>query len=152
MADVTMTAPSAFNYLLGLITTAVADGPDTTIQVVDSVIMNYEGATYIELNEIADHRVIIESLPYFAFQEVYTLSGKVSVFRGDISFTDARTTAWETWQTYVMTPILDDGERLGDILEWIVPTSVNSVAESTNIGGAACTLTFTFDCHARVTR
>jgi hypothetical protein len=145
------TAPAAFDYLFNLMTTAVATGQDTSIQVVDTLLGTYEQAEYIELTEIANHHFDIESLPLFAFFENYDLIGQVSVFRGDQDFKQARDSAWANYETYVRTPIITDGNRLGDTVLWIVPASVNAVNEVTDVGGASTTITFSFSCTARVT-
>jgi hypothetical protein len=148
MANVTATAPAAFDYLLNLFKAAatLAD-----ITVVDAELRKYVPGTFIELTEIENHRFDIESLPWFAFQETYNLSGCVRVFRGDTDFQQARDDAWAAYQSYVMTPVIADGKRLGNIVEWVVPASANGVNEITEIGGALHTVTFAFSCAARVT-
>jgi hypothetical protein len=143
-----MTAAAAFDYLFGLIQTATAE---TTIQVVDTMLLTYVAGTYIQLTDIEEHRVEIESLPNFAFQEYFTLSGEVSIFEGDMNFEATRDTAFSVYETYVRTPIIEDGSRLGNIVQWIVPSSVQPSSSITNIGGSATTITFKFDCVSRVT-
>jgi len=147
----TATAPAAFDYLLGLITAAVAAGPDTTIQVVDTLVLTYEQATYIEVQSIMDHHFDIRSLPDFAFTETYNLTGQVSVYRGDQNFADCRNDAYTAYETYVRQPIIADGNRLGNIVEWIVPFSAGGTPDTDVISGAAFTIPFAFACAAKVT-
>lgn len=144
----TMTAAAAFDYLFSLIKTATTP---TTITAVDTELLTYVPGTYVELVSIDDHKVEIESLPNFAFLEYFTLTGKVSIFEGDINFEATRDGAFSVYETYVRTPIINDGCRLGNIVMWIVPSAVQPESEITNIGGSATTITFKFDCVSRVT-
>jgi hypothetical protein len=146
-----MTAPAAFDYLYNLIQTAVASGPDSTIQVVDTQLLTHVANIYIELQGIENHHLEVRSLPLFAFNELYDIYGQVRVFRTDQNFEEARDEAWSYYEQYVRTAIIDDGNRLGNIVEWCIPFQANAVNEVTAQGGASTTISFSFTCHALVT-
>lgn len=140
------TAPKSFEYVLNLARDAagLAD-----ITVLEGEPRTFQPATYVILQNVTNHRLEIESLPYHAFQEFYHLEGYVRAFRGDTNFTQARIDAWQTYVTCLWTPITID-PRLGNNVEWCVPTNAGSMNEITDSGGSMCTIPFAFEAQARI--
>jgi hypothetical protein len=147
VSNVTSTAPAAFDFFLNAIKDA---GALANVTVRDSQLAQYEPGSYIELTAIANNRFDIESMPWFAFIETYELQGVVRVFRGDTDMQQARVDAFAIYQSYVMTPVVNN-TRLGDLVMYIIPASANAVSETTSSGGRQCVIDFAFAVTARVT-
>lgn len=147
MANVTSTAPAAFDYLLNAIIDASAL---EDIHVFDAELAQYEPGQYIQLLGVSNHRFEIESMPWNAFTESYDIDGVVRVWRGDLSASNSRDDAFTAYQNYVMTPVVNS-KTLNNIVMWIVPQSANFETTYPEEGGCQTVISFAFAVSARVT-
>lgn len=147
MAQLTSTAPAAFDALFDLLTTAAA--PSGTF-VQESELQQYEPATYIELSSIVNHKYEVASLGTYAFYETYEIQGVLRVFRGDFNPKQARLDAWAAYQSIVISTVIAN-KTLSDLVLAIVPIHANSTCEVTSLGGVQCLIEFAFALEARLT-
>ena len=149
MANLTSTVPAAFDQFLTLLQSA-ASGQNPAVFVVDTVLAQYEPATYVELSGAVNHRYESAALGSYAFYETYELEGFVRVFLGQLDHKAARDQVWQTFQSIVMAAVVAN-RTLDGLVEYIEPASANYSGGVSNIGGSQAVIEFAFSVQARLT-
>ncbi len=163
MSNLTSTQAGAFDALLGLLQVAGA-AQSPPVQVLDSVVLQYEPAAYVILEAIEQHEFDIAALGSYAFEETYELCGCTTYAQGDIDYRSVRDKTFSIHEAVVQatvvtnrganqTPVL--GSNAPSTLVWIVPVWQRYSAAPANFSGGAAgvagTIEWRYQVKARIT-
>lgn len=105
MANLTSTAPVAFETLYGLINTA-AQAQNPPVAVFDQEMLQYEPNTYVVLTGIESHRFEWAALGSFAFYEFYDIVGYCTWWQGDTDTGSVITNTYALYQSVVQSTVV----------------------------------------------
>ena len=105
MANLTSTAPLAFETLYNLInTTAQAQNPP--VVVFNQELLQYEPNSYVVLSGIESHRFEWAALGSFAFYEYYDIAGFCTVWQGNTDTSSIITSTYDLYQNVVQSTVV----------------------------------------------
>ncbi len=160
MANLTSTAPSAFNTLYGyLVTAGAAQSP--AIQVFHTQLLQEEPNSYVILTGIENHRFEWAALGSFAFYEWYDIVGYATVWQGNTDEQTVLTDTYALFQNVAQTtevsyrsPPLSAALQSAGLLEVLPGYARYSGQQGQNIRGEPMgffgRIDFSYSCYARI--
>ena len=159
MANLTSTAPLAFNTFYGYLVTAGAS-QNPVVSVMNTELVQFEPGSYVLLNGIENHRWKWAALGSFAFYEWYDIVGYCTVLQGDVDPGTVLTNTYALFEdvvhttavTYRAPPLSTTLQSMG-LLEFL-PGFARYEGEPGSFGGGQGgfmgRVDFSYSCYARV--